>query len=129
MLLQRRDLRKKKKPLTGLKLKEKGLKKEEIEKIQKSFSIFKLGDEMAYSVDIDGKRFFIIGGEIQKPEDFEKQIEKRFRGKFDMAFREVLDIVKNYDIGVLLSQRNFYEVVYKPRRDGLKDKWNKLIEE
>ena len=113
----------------GFLIKEKGLGKEEIERIQKSFSIFKLGDEMAYSVEIDGKRYFVIGGEIQRPEDFKKQIERRFKGKFDKAFKEALEIVKNYDKGVLLSQRNFYEVVYKPRRDILKDRWSKFVEE
>ncbi|HDH63143.1 MAG TPA: hypothetical protein ENF66_00445 [Firmicutes bacterium] len=125
----KRGFKEKVKEPKGFLIKEKGLRKEEIERIQKTFSIFKLGDEMAYSVEIDGKRYFVIGGEIQRPEDFKKQIERRFKGKFDKAFKEALEIVKNYDKGVLLSQRNFYEVVYKPRRDTLKDKWSKLVEE
>lgn len=101
----------------------------EIEEMEKNFSIERLGDEMTYCTKIGGKRYFIIGDEIQTPEDFEKQIESRFKGKFDKAWQEALDIVKSYDKGVLLSQRYFYEVVYKPRRDELAEKWSKMVKE
>ena len=99
----------------------------EVKKIEKSFSIEKIGDEMAYCVKMKGKRVFTIGNELQTPESFEKQIESRFEGKFKKAWQEALKIVKDYDKGVLLSQRYFYEVVYKPRRDELAKKWSEMI--
>jgi len=81
---------------------------------------------MAYSVIIDGKRYFVIGNEVQTEEDFEKNIERRFGGKFEVAWKEALQIVQSYDKGVLLSQRYLYETVYKPRRDQLAKKWSEL---
>ena len=104
----------------------KPLPREKVEKIKESFEIFQLGDEMAYSVIIDGKRYFVIGNEVQTEEDFEKNIERRFGGKFEVAWKEALQIVQSYDKGVLLSQRYFYETVYKPRRDQLAKKWSEL---
>jgi hypothetical protein len=99
----------------------------EIKKIEKSFGIEKIGDEMAYCVKIKGRRVFTIGNELQTPEAFKKQIEDRFEGKFKKAWQEALKIVRAYDKGVLLSQRYFYEVVYKPRRDELSKKWTEMI--
>lgn len=101
--------------------------KKDISEIEKSFSIERLGDEMAYCVKIEGKKFFLIGDDIQTPEDFEKQVEARFKGKFEEAWKEALEIVKSYDKGVLLSQRYFYEAVYKPRRDELAQKWSEMV--
>jgi hypothetical protein len=99
----------------------------ELKKIEKSFTIEKIGDEMAYCVKIKGKRVFTIGNELQTPEAFKKQIESRFGDKFKEAWKEALQIVKAYDKGVLLSQRYFYEVVYKPRRDELAKKWSEMV--
>ncbi len=105
--------------------------KKEIEKefkkeIAETFEIMHLGDEMAYSVKLKGRVYFIIGNEIQKETDFEKQIESRFEGNFKKAWQEAVKICKSYDKGVLLSQKYFYETVYKPRRDELAKKWSQL---
>lgn len=108
-------------PKETLKLGEKELKK-----IEESYGIERIGDEIAYCVKIRGRRVFTIGNEFQTPEKFEKQVESRFKGKFEKAWEEALSIVKSYDKGVLLSQRYFYEVVYKPRRDELAKKWSEL---
>ncbi|MCX8094843.1 MAG: hypothetical protein N3D74_01440 [Caldisericia bacterium] len=110
-------------------LKRKRLSEEKLKKIKESFKIETIGDEMAYAVEIDGKIYYTIGGEIQTEEDFEKEIEKRFKGKFDKAWKEAIEIVSSYDKGVLLSQRYFFEAVYKPRRDELSKKWSEMIEE
>ena len=99
---------------------------EKVEEVKKSYEPFNLGDEVAYSVEIEGKRYFTIGNEVQTEEDFERQIERRFGGKFDEAWEEALEIVKGYDKEVLLSQRTFYETVYKPRRDELAKRWTEL---
>jgi len=111
------------KPPKQYTLAEKTLSKKEVEKIHKTFEISNIGDEVAYSVKMSGKKFFVIGSQIQSPKDFQRQIERRFGEKFDKAWKEAVKICKNYDKGVLLSQRYFYETIYKPRRDELAKKW------
>ncbi len=91
------------------------------------FKIEKIGDEIAYSIEIEGKKYFIIGNKPQTPQDFYKQVESRFKGKFEKAWKEALEICKKYDRGILLSQRYFYETVYKPRRDELAKKWTQMV--
>ncbi|MEO0091850.1 MAG: hypothetical protein ABIK61_03965 [candidate division WOR-3 bacterium] len=99
-----------------------------IEKLQKTYGIYHLGDEMAYTVELEGKKLFTIGDEIQTPEDFQKQIAQRFGKAFNKAWNEAIKICKEYDKGVLMSMRYFYEIVYKPRRDILADQWSKYSE-
>ena len=67
---------------------------------------------------------FTIGGEIQRPEDFRRQVEQRFRGTFRKAWSEALQVVKSYPKGVLESQSLFYLQVYRLRRDVLATQWN-----
>jgi len=100
---------------------------EKLKKIQETFKVEKIGDELAYAVKLDGTIYYTIGNEIQTEEDFKKQIEKRFEGKFKEAWKEAIKICKSYDKGVLLSQRYFYEAIYKSRRDELTNKWSELI--
>ncbi|MBM4237645.1 MAG: hypothetical protein FJ151_04085 [Euryarchaeota archaeon] len=88
---------------------------------------FFLGDTMAYRVEGKGGMLFTIGGEVQKARDFERQIASRFKGGFDDAWEEALGIVRSYDREVLLSQDDFFERVYKPRRDELAEKWSELF--
>ena len=95
-------------------------------KLRKSFGVTHLGDEMSYSVELDGKKIFTIGSEIQTPENFKKSIENRFGTTFDQAWQEAIDICKHYDKGFLQSQHYFYETIYKPRRDGLAQKWTDM---
>jgi hypothetical protein len=96
------------------------------EKIKPTYEIDHIGDEMAY-VEIEGKKYYVIGDEIQTPEKFEKEIEKRFEGKWEKAFKEAVEICKSYEKNILLSQKNFYEMVYKPRRDILSKKWSEEL--
>jgi hypothetical protein len=89
---------------------------------------FHLGSEMAYKTQgKDGQTYFTIGGQAQTEKDFERQITSRFGGKFDQAWKEALDLVKRFDQSVLLSQRDFYALVYKPERDKLASKWTELL--
>jgi hypothetical protein len=97
----------------------------EIDKIQKSFAVTTVGDEPVYSVEINGKKYFVIGNEIKTNADFKKQVERRFGSAFKDAWKEAVTICKHYDRGVLLSQRYFYSTVYKTRRDELAEKWTK----
>ncbi len=110
-------------PPRQLVLKDQKMTSTKLAKIRKSFTMTTVGDEAAYSVEIDGKKLFVIGNEIKTKRDFNKQIEQRFSTYFKDAWKEALAICKGYDKGVLLSQRYFYETVYKPRRDELAKKW------
>lgn len=85
---------------------------------------FLLGDDKAFAVRIGGETVFTIGGEIQRPEDFRRQIEQRFGLTFRQAWDEALQIVSRYPKGVLESQNQFYMQVYRPRRDELAERWN-----
>lgn len=98
------------------------------EKIVKSFHPFTLGDEMAYSVRINGEVYFFIGDKVQTPEDFATQIESRFEGKFNEAWQQAITHCKKYDEAILKSQRYFYEMVYKPVRDKLAKEWTELTQ-
>jgi len=84
---------------------------------------FFLGDDKAYQVVVGGKTLFTIGGEIQTPEAFKKQIEQRFSGAFRQAWEEALRIVRAYPKTILESQQAFFSQVYRPRRDDLAKKW------
>ena len=85
-----------------------------------------LGDEMAYKVKEGRRVYFTIGGEPQTEEDFARQIEARFGKRFEGAWKEALEMVKQFDRETLLSQHNFYELVYKPVRDSLATKWTEI---
>ncbi|MCR4428614.1 MAG: hypothetical protein NUV68_04630 [Caldiserica bacterium] len=109
-------------------LAKKPLPPEKVRQIQETFKAEEIGDELAYAVELEGRTYYTIGNEIQTERDFQKQIEKRFEGKFEDAWKEALEICRGYDQGVLLSQRYFYEVIYKPRRDELAKKWSEMVE-
>ncbi len=89
---------------------------------------FYLGTEKAYADKKASSRdapYFSIGDSVQTPADFERQIISRFgnRANFERAWKEATDIVKQYDKNTLESQQEFYEKVYKPRRDALSEEW------
>lgn len=88
-----------------------------------SFGEFSLGGDKAYKVNAGGKTLFTIGGEIQRPEDFRKQIVARFAGTYTEAWEEAGRIMQAYPVVVLESPQQFYLQVYRPRRDVLAAKW------
>ncbi len=94
------------------------------EAVRGSYGVHNLGDEMAYAVKVKGKILFTIGGEIQRPEDFDRQVGNRFGKGFKKVWAEAVKICQESDKRVLLSQRDFYETLYKPRRDELIMKWS-----
>jgi hypothetical protein len=89
--------------------------------------VFNLGDEMAFKEEKDGKLYFKFGGEVQTEKNFERQVSSRFAGDtFKEAWNEAKKIVAGYDRDTLLSQRRFFDSVYKPRRDILAKQWTEL---
>jgi hypothetical protein len=89
--------------------------------------VFHLGDEMAYKAQAKAAAtYFTIGGQVQTEQDFERQIASRFGGTFAQAWKEALDLIRQFDRDVLLSQRGFFDQVYRPNRDTLAAKWTEL---
>lgn len=89
----------------------------------KSKDVYHLGDDMAYKNQVNGKLLFTIGGEVQTEAAFEKQVKSRFGSFYSEAWKEALDYVKGFDKETLLSTEEFFQVVYKPMRDELAEKW------
>jgi hypothetical protein len=90
--------------------------------------VFHLGDEMAFKAQ--GKApgtLFTIGGQVQTEQDFERQIASRFGSTFSEAWKEALNLVRQFDRDVLLSQRDFFDHVYRPNRDSLAAKWTEAL--
>jgi len=94
--------------------------------VRETRELYFLGDEMAYKAKRAGEIHFMIGGKAQTEADFHKQIETRFGRTFNKAWKEALAIIQQFPKEILLSQSQFYEQVYKPRRDELAAKWTEL---
>ena len=85
-----------------------------------------VGNEIAYYVEKDGKKRYVMGDEILEPEDFTRQVEQRFGKAFPKAWEQAVKIVEQASKETIESQRKFYEEVYKPRRDELAKAWSAL---
>ena len=85
-----------------------------------------IGNEIAYYVEMDGKKRYVMGDEILEPADFTRQVEQRFGKAFPKAWEQAVQIVEQAGRETLESQRKFYEEVYKPRRDELAKAWSAL---
>ena len=90
----------------------------------KKLHIDAVGDEQAFFVKKNGKKYFVMGDEMLNQEDFRKQIESRFEVAFPKAWEEAMNLIEHTDRETLESQRKFYEKVYKPNRDLLARKWS-----
>jgi hypothetical protein len=86
---------------------------------------YHLGNEMAYKAP-GSELLFTIGGKTQTMEDFQRQIESRFQGKFKDAWDEAVDYVEHFDRQTLLSGEEFFSSVYRPKRDELAAKWTEM---
>ncbi len=90
-------------------------------------NLYSLGNDEAYRDPSSPTLRFTIGGETQTPEAFQRQVAARFgdEANFDRAWKEAMSIMEGFDERTLRSGRDFYGVVYKPRRDALVAKWSK----
>ena len=102
----------------------------EVEKrpLHKTRDAYFLGDEIAYTSKKGRRSYFTIGGKLQTGSDFKRQIEKRFGETFPKAWKESLQIVRQYPKETLLSQSGFFDEVYRSRRDELASKWTETTE-
>ncbi len=89
---------------------------------------YHLGDELAFKDAGSSKTspIFSIGGEPQTEEDFQRQVEARFQGRFGEAWEEALDYLKHFDRATLESQSRFFSDVYRPKRDEFASKWTQI---
>lgn len=87
-----------------------------------------VGEETAYYTWVNGKKRYVMGEEIQRPEDFQRQITVRFGSAFLQAWEQAVQMVGQVDRSTLESQRKFYDDVYLPRRDDLARTWSALSE-
>ncbi|MCI4352689.1 MAG: hypothetical protein L3K14_04795 [Thermoplasmata archaeon] len=87
--------------------------------------LYRLGQDEAYRDPNSKELIFMIGGEPQTAERFEKQVASRFGSKqnFSAAWEEARRIVEGFNRATLESPQGFYGEVYKPRRDELSDLW------
>ena len=91
--------------------------------LEKKDNEYYLGDDMAYKEQGNDVLRFTIGGEVQTKQDFERQVEARFGDEFPRAWKEGLAYVKKFDRETLLSGNEFFNVVYRPKRDEWARKW------
>ena len=75
-----------------------------------------VGDEIAFASE---RGWFAIGGEEQRPEDYDRQIAQHIEGvvPYERAWRAALEYLKSFDRGALLDQQRFFKEVYEPVRD------------
>ncbi len=76
----------------------------------------RIGNEVAY---LSKEGFFAIGDQVQRPEDYDRQIAARISSvmPYDLAWEVALRYISKFPREVLLDQRSFFEKVYKPVRD------------
>jgi hypothetical protein len=88
---------------------------------------YRLGDEEALREPSEKELRFTIGDKTQTPADFERQISSRFVTKenFRAAWEEAERIVDGFDRETLESRRQFFDTVYRPRRDELSQAWTR----
>ena len=97
-------------------------------RLARTYGEFFLGEDKAYKVEVDGVTLFTIGGEIQTPEAFNRQVAGRFAKTYPAAWGEAQEIIDGYPRAVLESPEEFWSRVYRPRRDELASKWSKAVE-
>lgn len=75
----------------------------------------------------DGKLRFQMGGQVQTPHDFDRQIKARFGDRWKEAWNEALDVIDDSDPRDLQNQQRFFNSIYKPRRDDLAEKYTAAV--
>lgn len=60
-------------------------------------------------------------------QSYDQVVRSKFGNNYNQAWVEVQKIVGQAGWYVLLSQQDFYELIYRPRRDELVKKWSSLL--
>ena len=91
-----------------------------------------VGEEETRWVEVGGEKamvsprgWFVIGGVEQRPEDFDRQVARRFEEagiSFREAWEAALEYLRRFPRRVLEDPRLFYKEVYEPVRDRFVEK-------
>jgi hypothetical protein len=85
--------------------------------------LYSVGNEKAYAVEThDGGVRFVIGGQAQSPDAFDKQIRRRF-SDWKMVWLEAMQLMEQSGPAVLKSASRFHAQIYKRWRDLLRVRW------
>lgn len=87
-----------------------------------------IGDEMAFITD---EGWFIIGDQVQKPQDYDRQIKSKVESvvPYDIAWRTALEYLNNFPRNTLEKQQSFFKEVYEPVRDRFLELVKKYLRE
>lgn len=94
-----------------------GYSEEELKKMEKLSPIGPLKDK----APVSDEGWFEIGGQIQRPEDFMRQVARRFESSgipFEEAWEKALEYVSSFPEHVLKDPNLFFKYVYEPVRDN-----------
>ncbi len=85
-----------------------------------SRDVEKIGNEAAY---ITESGLFTIGNEVQRPEDYDREIAQRIEPfiSYEEAWKAALNYLRTLPKEILLDQRKFYEKAYLPIRDHFEE--------
>jgi hypothetical protein len=88
-----------------------------------------VGDGVAYRDPDAANLLFAIGGETQTPDAYRRQVADRFgdAATFARARAEVEEIVRAAPEVAIRSAREFFDTVYRPRRDELALRWSDWV--
>jgi hypothetical protein len=85
--------------------------------------LYSLGKERAFAVQTqDGGVRFVIGGQVQTPEVFDKRIKKRYPN-WELVWTEAMKLMEEAGLPVLKSPSRFHSQIYKAWRDSMTRRW------
>ena len=90
-----------------------------------SSETIKWTETLGEKVQISDRGYYVMGGIEQRPEDFDRQVARRFEEagiKFEEAWKAALDYVSRFPKSVLKNPQEFYKNVYEPVRDRFIEK-------
>jgi len=78
--------------------------------------LIRIGDEAAFMTK-DG--WFTIGDEVQRPEDYDRQIARPIESvvRYEKAWQTAIEYLKCFSKETLLDQQRFFKEAYEPIRD------------
>lgn len=81
----------------------------------------KFAEELGERVQIGPSGYYMIGGIEQKPEDYDRNVAKRFEEAgvpYGKAWEATLKYVSKFPRNILIDPQKFYKYVYEPVRDS-----------
>ncbi|MCD6488471.1 MAG: hypothetical protein J7K21_04525 [Desulfurococcales archaeon] len=89
-------------------------------------------EELGEKLQVSQKGYYVMGGVEQRPEDFDRQVARRFEEAgidFKKAWDAAIQYISRFPRIVLKNPREFYKQVYEPVRDKFVEKVLKVKKE